>query len=109
VRDTSFGVDKHLKFDKPLGTVWMSTEAHPIKVVNTTPSKNMRADEIAIKTAKTGKVHVVVAVMSIFIERNASRGVLILETRSFLVKNRERSDFLGGNFRKPRNLAQKLI
>jgi hypothetical protein len=30
----------------------MSTEACPIKVVDTAPSKNIRADEIVTKTAK---------------------------------------------------------
>jgi hypothetical protein len=43
-----FSVDKHLKLDKPLGTVYMSTEASPIKVVDTAPSKAMEADKIAI-------------------------------------------------------------
>ncbi len=47
----------------------MSTESHPIKVAPTAPSDNMRADEIAIKTAKTGKVTEVVAVMSMFIKK----------------------------------------
>jgi hypothetical protein len=44
----------------------LSTEPSPIKVANTAPSKTMRADEIAIETAKTGKVTAVVAVMSMF-------------------------------------------
>ncbi len=51
-----FSVDKHLKIDKPLGTIYLSTEPHPIKVTNTAPSETMRTDEIAIETAKTGKV-----------------------------------------------------
>ncbi len=38
----------------------------PIKVVNTALSETTKADEIASKTAKTGKVTVVVRVMSIF-------------------------------------------
>jgi hypothetical protein len=38
----------------------MSTEACPIKVGNTAPSKNMRADEIAVETVNTGKVTAVV-------------------------------------------------
>jgi hypothetical protein len=63
----SFSADKCLKIDLPLGTVYMSTEACPISVVDTAPSKNMRADEIAIETAKTGKVTAVVAAMSIFL------------------------------------------
>ncbi len=64
--NTGFSVDKHLIIDKPLGTVYLSTEPHTIKVVGTAPRNNMRADEIAIKTAKTGKVTAVFAVMSIY-------------------------------------------
>jgi hypothetical protein len=60
----------------------MSTDSHPIKVVNTVSNNTSRADEIANETAKTGKVTAVVAVMSIFVERNASCGALILEMRS---------------------------
>ncbi len=44
----------------------MSTEPRLIKVATIAPSDNTRADKIAIETAKTSKVTVVVAVMSIF-------------------------------------------
>ncbi len=47
----------------------MSTELHPIKICSTAPGEITRADEIVIKTAKTGKVSVVVTVMSIFSEK----------------------------------------
>jgi hypothetical protein len=47
----------------------MSTEACLIEVVDTAPSKNMSADEIAIETAKTDKVTAVDAVMSIFCKK----------------------------------------
>ncbi len=62
--NTGFSIDNHFKIDKPLGSVYLSTETHPIKVTNTAPSNNMRADEIAIETAKAGKVTAVVAIMS---------------------------------------------
>ncbi len=52
--NTGFSVDKGLKLDKPLGTA-MSTEAHQIRVGDTAPSNNMRADEIANETTNTGK------------------------------------------------------
>jgi hypothetical protein len=42
----------------------LSTEPRPIKVVNTAPSENIRANEIAIETAKTGEVTAAVTVMS---------------------------------------------
>jgi hypothetical protein len=61
-----FSVDLHLKIDKPLGTVYLSTEPRPIKVTATASSETMRADEIATQTTKTGKVTAVVAVMGIF-------------------------------------------
>ncbi len=63
-RDTGLSVDKCLKLDKPLGTIYLSTGPRPIKVANTAPSETTRADEIAIETAKTGKVTAVAAVMS---------------------------------------------
>jgi hypothetical protein len=43
----------------------MPTDSRPVKVMNTAPSKTLRANEIARKTAKTGKVTMVAAVMSI--------------------------------------------
>ncbi len=48
----------------------MSAESRPIKVANTAPSNNTRANEIAIETSKTSKVSAVVAVMSIFCKKN---------------------------------------
>ncbi len=67
-----FSVDKHLKTDEPSGTVYLSTKPRPIKVVNTAPSNNMRADEIANKTTKTGKVTAVVAVTNIFCKKKCN-------------------------------------
>jgi hypothetical protein len=58
----------------------MSTDSHPINVVNTAPII------IANETAKTGKGTAVVAVISIFVERSACHGGLILEMRSLLAK-----------------------
>ena len=49
----------------------------------------MRADEVVIETTKTSKVTAVVAVMSIFSEKNASCGGLIAEMRSLLAKRRK--------------------
>ncbi len=63
--NTIFSLDKRLKLVKLLGTVYITTEACSIKVVKTAPSKTIRADNIAIETAKTSKVTAVVTVMSI--------------------------------------------
>ena len=59
-------IDKHLKLDKPLEPIYLSHKPRPIKVVETALSVATKADEIALETAKTGKVTAVVAVMSIF-------------------------------------------
>jgi hypothetical protein len=82
-------VDKRLKIDKPLGAVYLSTEPRPIKVADLAPSETLRADEIRIETATTGKVNAVVAVMSIFILKNVSFGELISGMRSLLTKRRK--------------------
>jgi hypothetical protein len=105
--DTSFSVDKHLKLDKPLGTVYMSTEACPIKFLNTAPSKNMRADELAIETAKTGKVTAVVAVMSIFCRKKCKSWDTNPGNKKHSCQMAESSDFLGGFSCKLKNLSQK--
>jgi hypothetical protein len=57
-----------LKLDKPLGTIYSSTEPHPIKNADAAPSETTRADEVAIETAKNGAV---VAVMNIFSEKRS--------------------------------------
>jgi hypothetical protein len=44
----------------------LSLKPRPIKVADTALSETTKADEIVIETAKTGKVTVVVTVMSIF-------------------------------------------
>jgi hypothetical protein len=53
----------------------------------------MKDDEIASKTAKTGKVTVVVAVMSIFKKKDANCGALISEMRGLLAKRRKEPIF----------------
>jgi hypothetical protein len=68
----------------------------------------MRANEITIKTAKTGKVTAVVTVMSIFSEkrcklRSANRG-----NEKPSCQKAERANFPEENTRGPRNLSQKL-
>ncbi len=67
----------------------MSTEPCPIKVVDTAHSKNLRADEFVIETAKTGKVSAVVALMSIFSKKDAIHGAINPGMRNLLVKRRK--------------------
>jgi hypothetical protein len=50
--DTGLDVDKHLKIDEPLDTIYSSRKPRPIKVANTALSETTKADEIAIETAK---------------------------------------------------------
>jgi hypothetical protein len=64
-------VDRHLKIDEPLGTIYLSHKPRPIKVVKTALSETTKADEIASKTAKNRKGDCGIAVMSIF--RNKMR------------------------------------
>jgi hypothetical protein len=84
--------------DKPVGTIYSSTEPHPIKIANTAPNETTRADELTIETAKTGKVTAVVVVMSIFRKKDASRGALILEMRSIFSPKGGKCQFSGGTF-----------
>jgi hypothetical protein len=53
----------------------------------------MRANEVAIETAKSGKVTAVVAVMSIFSKKRCKCGALIAEMRSLLTKRQKVSIF----------------
>jgi hypothetical protein len=64
----------------------MSTDFHPIKVIDTAPFEYMRIDKIAIETAKNSKVTAVVVLMSLICRKKAVCGVLILETGSLLAK-----------------------
>ena len=91
--DTGISVDKRLKIDEPLETIYLSHKPHPIKVVNTALSETTKADEIVSKTAKTGKVTAVVAVMSIFKKKDANCRAIILEMRGLLAKKRKEPIF----------------
>jgi hypothetical protein len=89
IGDTGFRVDKGLKLDEPLCSIYSCTEPCPIKVANTALSETTKADEITIETAKTGKVTAVVTVMSIFSRKDAICRALIAEMRSLLSKRRK--------------------
>jgi hypothetical protein len=71
----------------------LSHKPHRIKVVDTALSETTKADEIANKTAKTGKVTAVVAVMSIFKKKDANCGALVSEMRGLLAKRRKEPIF----------------
>jgi hypothetical protein len=85
----------------------MSHKPRLIKVVNTALSKATKADKIAKETAKTGKMTVVVAVMSIFKRKRCkSRSASLGNERPFCQKA-ERADCLQKNIRRLQNLSQK--
>ncbi len=105
--DAGFSVDKCLKIDKPLGTIYSSTEPRPIKVANTAPSETMRAVEITIGTAKTSKLSVVVAVMSIFSEKRCKLQSANCGNEKLSCQKAERANFPEENFRRLRNRSQK--
>jgi hypothetical protein len=71
----------------------LSHKPCPIKVVYTVLSETTKADGIASKTAKSGKVTAVVAVMSIVKNKDANCGALILEIRGILAKKRKEPIF----------------
>jgi hypothetical protein len=85
-------VDKRLKIDKPFEPIYLSHEPCPIKVVDTALSETTKADEIASETAKTGKVTVVVALMSIF-KKKRCKLALVSEMRGLLAKRRKEPIF----------------
>ncbi len=86
----------------------MSTEPCTIKDANTAPSETARADEVAIETAKTSKVTVVVAVMSIFCKKRCKLRWANHGNEKPSCQKVERADFPKENSRGPRNLSQKL-
>jgi hypothetical protein len=102
-----FSVDKHLKIDEPLGTIYSSHKPQPIKVADTALSDTTKADEIAIKTAKTGKVTAVVVVMSIFSKKRCKLRSANLRNEKPSCQKAERADFLEKNSRRLRSLSQK--
>jgi hypothetical protein len=102
-----FSVDKRLKIDKPLCTIYLSTEPHPIKVVDTAPIETMRANEILIETAKTSKVTAVVTMMSTFSEKRCKLRSANHGNEKPSCQKAERANFLEENSRGPRSLSQK--
>jgi hypothetical protein len=70
----------------------LSHKPRPIKVANTAPSETTKADEITTKTAKTGKVTAVVALIFL-VKKDASCRALITEMRSLLAKRQKEPIF----------------
>jgi hypothetical protein len=103
-----FSVDKHLKLDKPLGTIYLSTEPCPIEAVDTTPSETTRANEFVIETAKTGKMTAVVTVMSMFSKKTCKLRSTNRRNKKPSCHKAEIANFLEENFHRPSNLSQKL-
>jgi hypothetical protein len=97
-----------LKLDKPLGTIYLSTEPHPIKNADAAPSEATRADEVAIETAKTSKVTAVVAVMNIFSEKRSKLRSANCGYEKPSCQKAESGESLEENSPGPRNLSQKL-
>ncbi len=102
-----FSVDKRLKIEELLGTIYSSHKPCPIKVVNTALSETTKADEIAIETAKTGKVTEVVAVMSIFSKKRCKLRSTNFGNEKPSCQRAKRADFPGGNTCGLRSLSQK--
>jgi hypothetical protein len=63
----------------------------------------MRADEVTIKTSKNGKVTVVIAVMSIFIEKRCKLRSANRRNEKPSCQKAESANFPEENFRGPRS------
>ncbi len=100
-------VDKHLKIEEPLGTIYLSHKPCPIKVVNTALSETTKADENASKTAKTRKVTAVVMVMSIFKKKRCELRNANLGNGKPSRQKAERADFPEENTHRSRSFSQK--
>ncbi len=96
---TELDIDKRLKIDKPLGTIYSSHKPCPIKFVDTALSETTKADEIASKTAKTGKVTAVVMVMSIFSRKRCKLRSTNLGNEKSSCQKAERASIPEENFR----------
>jgi hypothetical protein len=94
-------VDKCPILDKPLGTIYSSTEPRQMKVANTAPSETTRADEATIKTAETGEVTAVVVVLSIFSEKRC-------KLRSANCRNKKPSHQKGESANFPEEITRRL-
>ncbi len=111
-QETGYGnmgldVDKHLKIDEPLETIYSSHKPRLIKVVDTALSETMKADEIASKSAKTGKVTAVVMVMSIFKKKRCKLRSANLRKERPSCQKAVKANFPGGNTHRSRSLSQK--
>ncbi len=100
-------VDKCLKIDEPLETIYSSHKPCPIKVLDTALSETMKADEIGSKTAKTGKVTAVVTVMSIFKKKRCKLRSANLGKERPSRQKAEKANFPEENTRGLRSLSQK--
>jgi hypothetical protein len=86
----------------------MSTDSHPIKVVNTAPRHTMRANEITHETAKTVKVNAVAAVMSIFCRKKCNLQSANPGNEKPSCHKAETAEFLEESSCEPRDLSQKM-
>jgi hypothetical protein len=85
----------------------LSHKPRPIKVVDTALSETPKADEIASKTTKTGKMTTVVAVMSIFKRKRRKLLSTNLRNERPSCQKAERAHFPEKNTRGLRSLSQK--
>ncbi len=85
----------------------MSTEPCLIKVASAAPSETTRADEIAIETAKTGKVAAMVMVMSIFSKKRCKLQSTNRKNEKPSCQKAEIAHSPEENFCRPKNLSQK--
>jgi hypothetical protein len=85
----------------------LSHKPRPIKVIDTAFGETTKADQIASKTAKTGKVTAVVAVMSIFKKERCKLWSANLGNERPSCQKVERANFPEENSCGMRSLSQK--
>ncbi len=85
----------------------MSHKPHPSKVLNRALSETTKADQIAIKTANSGNVTAVVAVMSIFSRKRCKLRSANLGNERPSCQKAERANIPEENTRGSRSFPQK--
>jgi hypothetical protein len=106
-------VDKRLKLEQPSGIDLKSTHTRPIKAT-ILALDIIRANKIAIKNSKTGKVTAVVAILKVFGDKSNSRNpeLLIKPNKWLNLKKKDRnrsSKHLNGLSKPVINVNKRLI
>jgi hypothetical protein len=106
-------VEKHLKLEQPTGIDLKSTDTRPIKATKLALDV-IRANKIAIKNSKTGKVTAVVAILKVFWNKsNSLNSKLLIKPNKWLnLKKKDlnqSNEHLNGLSKPVSNVSNRLI